>query len=71
MENTSLILFTLCNQLAVGIVLAAGIGSAVKKESKYTLALVIAAVLAIVGTAASLMHLGKPLSFLNSLNPSR
>jgi anaerobic dimethyl sulfoxide reductase subunit C (anchor subunit) len=68
MENVSLILFTLCLQFSVGIALAAGIAGVVNKESKYTLALIVAAVLAIIGTLASLIHLGKPLSFMNSLS---
>ncbi|MEL1135700.1 DmsC/YnfH family molybdoenzyme membrane anchor subunit [Desulfitobacterium sp. THU1] len=67
MENLSLILFSICIQAAIGIMIFVALGKSLNKEGQFKPAIVTAAGLAIVGLLASLLHLGRPLAALNSL----
>lgn len=67
MGNMALIIFSLCLQAAIGIVIFAGLTKLLAKDSVLKPAVLTAAALAIVGLLASLMHLGRPLSALGSL----
>lgn len=67
MENLSLILFSICIQTAIGIMVFVALGKSFNKEGQFKTAIVTAAGLAIVGFLASLLHLGRPLAALNSL----
>ncbi|SHN75825.1 dimethyl sulfoxide reductase anchor subunit family protein [Desulfitobacterium chlororespirans] len=67
MENLSLILFSICIQAAIGTMSFVALGKSFSKEGQFKSAVLTAAALAVIGLLASLMHLGKPLSALNSL----
>jgi len=67
MGNMALVIFTLCLQAAIGIAVFAGLTKLFVKDSVLKPAVLAAAVLALVGLLASLMHLGRPLSALGSL----
>ncbi|HHY27619.1 MAG TPA: dimethyl sulfoxide reductase anchor subunit [Desulfitobacterium dehalogenans] len=68
MENLSLILFSICIQAAIGIMVFVALGKFFNKEGQFKSAVLTAATLAVIGLLASLMHLGKPFSALNSLS---
>jgi len=67
MEHLALTIFSICLQAAIGIIFFVAIGKLINKDSIFKTAVVAAAGLAIVGLLASLFHLGRPLSALNSL----
>lgn len=67
MENLSLIIFSFCLQAAIGIMLFIAIGKTLNNEGVYKKAALAAAVLAVIGTLASLLHLGQPFMALNAL----
>lgn len=67
MEHSALVIFSICVQAAIGIMVFAAIAKLINKDGVFKTAAVSAAGLAIVGLLASLFHLGRPLSALNSL----
>ncbi|MFA5536530.1 MAG: DmsC/YnfH family molybdoenzyme membrane anchor subunit [Bacillota bacterium] len=67
MGETSLLVFSICIQAAIGIILFAFVAQIVYKGKQFKVAAVTAAVLAVVGVFASFAHLGHPLSALNVL----
>ncbi len=68
MGEMSLLIFTLCLQAAIGIMIIINIGKHLYKDKVFKKAALIAAGLSIVGVMASLAHLGQPQAFLNSLS---
>ena len=68
MGETSLLIFTLCLQAAIGTMVFITIGKQLYKDKVFKKAALIAAGLSIVGVIASLLHLGQPMSFMNSLS---
>ncbi len=67
MGDIALIIFTICVQAAIGLMAFVAIAMLMNKADSYKAAIVTAAGLAVVGLLASLLHLGQPLSALNSL----
>lgn len=67
MEQLALVIFSICIQAAIGMMVFVAIAKLVNKDGIYNPAVVTSAGLAIIGLLASLMHLGRPLSALNSL----
>ncbi|MFA5536533.1 MAG: DmsC/YnfH family molybdoenzyme membrane anchor subunit [Bacillota bacterium] len=67
MGETSLLVFSLCMQAAIGIMLFSFITQMVFKDKQFKMAAVTTAVLAVIGVFASFAHLGHPLSALNVL----
>lgn len=67
MEQMALVIFSICIQAAIGIMVFVAIAKLLNKDSIFKTAITISAGLAIIGLLASLMHLGRPLSALNSL----
>ena len=67
MGETSLLVFSFCLQAAIGIMLFITIGKQLYKDKEFKVAAIIAAGLSVIGIVASLSHLGRPMSFLNSL----
>ncbi len=68
MEQLSLVIFSVCIQAAIGIMLFTGIGRLLNKDSIFKNATLTAAILGIIGMSASLLHLGRPLGALRALN---
>lgn len=68
MGETSLLIFSFCVQAAIGIMIFITIGKLLYKEKEFKKAALLAAGLSVVGILASLLHLGRPMSFLNSLS---
>ncbi|MEA5025050.1 anaerobic dimethyl sulfoxide reductase subunit C (anchor subunit) [Desulfitobacterium sp. LBE] len=68
MAETSLLIFSLCMQAAIGIMLFITLSKQLYKEKTFKTASYVAAGLSIVGILASLLHLGRPTAFLNSLS---
>lgn len=68
MGEMSLLIFSFCMQAAIGAMLFIAIGTTLYKDKVFTKAAYAAAGLSIIGVLASLLHLGQPLSFLNSLS---
>lgn len=68
MGDTSLLIFSLCMQMAVGIVIFAFLGEILFRGKRFKTAILIAAILGVVGVIASLTHLGHPLAALNVLS---
>ncbi len=67
MEHIPLTLFSVSLQAAVGIMLFVVIGSLLGKDKVFKSAIVVAAVLGVVGMLASVIHVGRPLSAVNAL----
>ncbi|KTE90304.1 DMSO reductase [Desulfitobacterium hafniense] len=67
MEELALIIFTICVQAAIGIIVFATIAKYLNKEGVFKVAIVTAAGLAVIGLLASFLHLGQPLLAINSL----
>ena len=67
MGELSLLIFSFCMQAAIGIVLFITISKHLYKGKTFKLASFVAAGLSVVGLLASLLHLGRPMAFLNSL----
>lgn len=67
MAELPLILFTICIQAAIGIMLFMVIANLLQKEQEYKLSVTVAAVLSVVGVLISLAHLGSPTLALNAL----
>jgi anaerobic dimethyl sulfoxide reductase subunit C (anchor subunit) len=67
MGEIPLILFTLCMQAAIGIIIFNTLGKQIYKDKTFKKASLIAAILSIIGLFASLIHLGVPFHALNSL----
>ncbi|MDF2789839.1 MAG: dmsC [Neobacillus sp.] len=67
MEELPLIIFSICVQGAIGIMLFVALAQFINKEVVNKHAILTSAVLAIIGMIASLLHLGKPLRALYSL----
>ncbi|MGI1659033.1 MAG: dimethyl sulfoxide reductase anchor subunit family protein [Desulfitobacterium sp.] len=67
MEELALIIFTICVQSAIGIMVFATIAKYLNKDGIFKTAVVCAAGLAIIGLLASFLHLGQPIRALNSL----
>lgn len=68
MEELSLLIFTICLQAAIGIMVFASLGKLMRKEGNYKNAILGASLLALVGLLASLLHLGQPLAAVNALS---
>ncbi|KUO60032.1 MAG: DMSO reductase [Gracilibacter sp. BRH_c7a] len=68
MKEIALVLFTICIQASIGIMVFAAVAKLLNKESSFKSAIITAAGLAIVGLLASFMHLGRPLSAINALS---
>ncbi|MGE4272478.1 MAG: dimethyl sulfoxide reductase anchor subunit family protein [Desulfitobacterium sp.] len=67
MEELALIIFTICLQAAIGIMVFATIAKYLNKDGVFKVTIVTAAGLAVVGLLASFLHLGQPLHAINSL----
>lgn len=67
MEQMALVLFSICIQAAVGLMVFVAIAKLVNKDSVFKSAILTSAGLSIGGLVASLMHLGRPFAALNSL----
>jgi anaerobic dimethyl sulfoxide reductase subunit C len=67
-EHLALTIFSICLQAAIGMMAFVAIGRLLIKGTLFKNALITAAGLSIIGMLASLVHLGRPLSALNSLN---
>lgn len=67
MNELSLIIQSVCLEAAVGIMLFLALGRLLNKEIDGKLAAIFASVLAVVGVATSITHLGMPLRAFNSL----
>lgn len=67
MEELALILFTICVQTAIGIMVFAAIAKQLKKDGIFKTAIVTSAALAVVGLLASFLHLGQPIRAINAL----
>lgn len=67
MNEMALVIFTIFIQAAIGIMVFVAIAKLLNKDSSLKAAIIVSAGLAIIGLLASLMHLGRPLSALNSL----
>ncbi|MFA5537009.1 MAG: DmsC/YnfH family molybdoenzyme membrane anchor subunit [Bacillota bacterium] len=68
MGETSLLIFSLCMQAAIGTMLFAFLAEILYKDKRFKTAAIGSAVLAVIGVFASLAHLGHPLSALNVLS---
>lgn len=68
MGETALLIFTLCLQAAIGTMIFITLGKQFDKENQFKITSLTTAILSIIGVLASLMHLGQPLSALNSLS---
>jgi anaerobic dimethyl sulfoxide reductase subunit C len=68
MGETALIIFTLAFQAAIGTLIFITLGKKLYSDKTFKVSALIAAVLSVIGVIASLMHLGRPLSALNSLS---
>ncbi len=68
MEHLILTVFTVCIQIAIGIMVFAAIGRWLNKDGVFRNAIFTAAIFGIVGMMASLLHLGQPLRALYSLS---
>ncbi|MFA5536526.1 MAG: DmsC/YnfH family molybdoenzyme membrane anchor subunit [Bacillota bacterium] len=67
MGETSLLVFSICMQAAIGIMLFSFVAQMVFKDKQFKMAAITAAILGVVGVFASFAHLGHPLSALNVL----
>lgn len=67
MGETSLLIFSICLQAAIGIMLFSFVGGMIYQGKQFKAAALSAAVLAVIGVFASFAHLGHPLSALNVL----
>ncbi len=67
MNELALIIFSICIQAAVGIMVFACVAKYLNKDGVFRSAIFTAAGLAVIGLLASLLHLGQPLKALNSL----
>jgi anaerobic dimethyl sulfoxide reductase subunit C (anchor subunit) len=67
MGETALLIFSFCMQTAIGIMIFTTLTKQLHQGKEFKLAATVAAVLSIIGVAASLAHLGRPMSALNSL----
>lgn len=68
MGETSLLIFTICLQAAIGTMIFITIGKQLYKDKVFKKAAFVAAGLSVIGVIASLLHLGQPMSFMNSLS---
>lgn len=68
MDNLSLVIFSICVQAAIGIIVFVAIGRFLNKEATFKKAMFVAAGLGIVGMIASVAHLGRPLNAIRALN---
>lgn len=68
MEETSLLIFSFCMQAAIGIMFFITISKQLYQDKTFKTASYAAAGLSLVGILASLLHLGRPMAFLNSLS---
>ncbi|NMA69651.1 MAG: dimethyl sulfoxide reductase anchor subunit [Desulfitobacterium sp.] len=68
MAELALLIFTICLQASIGIMVFVSIGKFVNKEGEYKNAILGAALLAVIGLLASLLHLGQPFSAINALS---
>lgn len=67
MGEAPLILFTLCVQAAIGIMIFITLGKQIYNDKTFKKASIVAAILSAIGLFASLIHLGQPLHAINSL----
>jgi anaerobic dimethyl sulfoxide reductase subunit C (anchor subunit) len=68
MKETALLIFTLCLQAAIGSMIFITIAKRRHQDKQFKAAVMVTAGLSIIGVLASLLHLGQPLLFLNSLS---
>ncbi len=67
MEELALIIFTICVQAAVGLMVFTAVAKQLNKDGIFKTAVATAAGLAIVGLLASFLHLGHPIAAVNTL----
>lgn len=67
MEEFALIIFTICVQAAVGLMLFTALAKQMNKEGIFKAAVTVSAGLAVVGLLASFLHLGHPIAAVNTL----
>ncbi|SDH05476.1 dimethyl sulfoxide reductase anchor subunit family protein [Desulfosporosinus hippei] len=68
MDETALLIFTLCLQAAIGSMIFITLGKQLYKDKQFKVSALISACLSVVGVLASFVHLGQPFSALNSLS---
>lgn len=68
MGETSLLIFSFCMQAAIGMMLFITLAEQLYNGKSFKIPAIIAAGLSVIGIFASLMHLGRPMAFLNSLS---
>ncbi|AFQ43128.1 dimethyl sulfoxide reductase anchor subunit family protein [Desulfosporosinus meridiei] len=68
MDETALLIFTLCLQAAIGSMIFITLGKQLYKDKQFKVAALISAGLSVAGVLASFVHLGQPFSALNSLS---
>lgn len=68
MGETSLLIFSFCLQAAIGTMWFITLGKQLYKGKIFKAAIITTAALSVVGVLASLIHLGRPFSALNSLS---
>lgn len=68
MSEISLLIFSFCLQAAIGIMWFMALGHQLYKGKVFKVAGVTTAILSIIGVLASLIHLGRPFSALNTLS---
>lgn len=68
MGETSLMVFTLCLQAAIGTMIFITFGKKLYKDKEFKKAALAASGLSVIGVIASFLHLGQPMSFMNSLS---
>lgn len=67
MGETSLLIFSFCMQAAIGMMIFITLGEQLYNGKNFKFAALVAAGLSVIGIFASLLHLGRPMAFLNSL----
>lgn len=67
MEHLSLLLFSICLQAAIGIMVFVAIAKFMDKEISLKKSIIAAAILGIIGLVASFTHLGSPAGAMNAL----
>ncbi|SHN75848.1 dimethyl sulfoxide reductase anchor subunit family protein [Desulfitobacterium chlororespirans] len=67
MEEFALIIFTICVQAAVGLMVFTAVAKQLNKTGVFKIAVAASAGLAVVGLLASFLHLGHPLAAVNTL----
>lgn len=67
MQEMALLIFTICTQAAIGMMVFAALAKLVNKDGNFKSVIITSAGLAVVGLLASLLHLGRPIAAINAL----